>query len=230
MTFAKIDDRKNAFDSCVISGLNTYVTNNDTYKLRFIHNETLRDDPEQIALRNVHTEWTLLKKSQNSKIPLSLWNHLTNAAAGEDAGGNPLPSPARVDYDSRNGTRSSFGFEPGQILAATDLVRETIRTTILNTSLEIKIGDSTIPDNITALNFDEADEWFKDAESARQTMGIIWATARARQINEIFFAVLEDALANNYEFTDIFKTSLISVYTTSTIEEQSEAELEDGKF
>lgn len=230
MTFAKIDDRKNAFDSCVISGLNTYVTNNDTYKLRFIHNETLRDDPEQIALRNVHTEWTLLKKSQNSKIPLSLWNHLTNAAAGEDAGGNPLPSPARVDYDSRNGTRSSYGFEPGQILAATDLVRETIRTTILNTSLEIKIGDSTIPDNITALNFDEADEWFKDAESARETMGIIWATARARQINEIFFAVLEDALANNYEFTDIFKTSLISVYTTSTIEEQSEAELEDGKF
>lgn len=207
-----------------------YVTNNDTYKLRFVHNETLRDDPEQISLRNVHTEWVLLKKSQNSKIPSSLWEHLTNAAAGQDLNGNTLPSPVRADYDARNGTRSSFGFSSGQILADTELVRATIKNTILNTSLEIRISGSTIPDYITALNFDDADDWFKDASSARATMDLIWSSARARQINEIFFAVLEDALANNYEFTDIFKTSLISVQTTSAIEEQVEAELEDGKF
>jgi hypothetical protein len=230
LAFAKIDKRKDAFDSCVIAGLNALVTNNDTYKLRFVHNETLRDDPEQMALRNVHTEWALLKKSQNSKIPLSLWSHLTNAAAGEDINGNPLPSLVRVDYDAKNGTRSSFGFGPGQILADTELVRATIRNTVLNTSLEIRITGATIPDYITALNFDEADEWFKDAKSARATMDLIWSTARARQINEIFFAVLEDALANNYEFTDIFKTSLISVKTTSTVASQVQTELEDGQF
>jgi hypothetical protein len=218
------------YDSVVIAGLNYLVTNNDTYKLRFANNETLRDDPEQLNLKNVHTEWALMRRSQNSKVPLKLWQQLTDAAAGQDAGGNPVPSPIRADYDARHGTRTRFGFKPGQILADTDLVRATITNTILNTSLVLRIGSSQMPDYITALNFDESDTWFETADSARATMDLIWNSARARQINEIFFEVLEDALANNYEFSDIFKTSLISLNATSRVEQKSEGELEDSKF
>jgi hypothetical protein len=228
MAFEQLVEDKKAYDSIVIAGLNTYVTNNGTYKLRLANNNTLRDDPEDLNLRNVHAEWTLIRKSQNSRIPRKLWDQLTDAAAGADVGGNPLPAQSRVDYDARNGTRTRFGFKPGQIFADTDLVRSTIKHTILNTSLELKIGGTVIPDYIRAVNFDDADEWFKDAETARATMELIWSSARAKQINEIFFAVLEDALANNYEFTDIFKTSFVSVYTTTTVEERTEAELEDG--
>lgn len=230
MLFAKIDTRTNEFDSCIVAGLNRYVTNNSTFKLRFTQDETLRDDPEDLKLKNVHTEWVLIKKTQNSKIPQQLWNKLTDAVAGADSGGNPLPSPNRVDYDARHGTRTSYGFDAGQLLAATDLVRATIKNTILNTSLEISVGDLVYPDKITVLNFDDEDEWFKDAESARATMNLIWSGARAKQINEIFFDVLEDALANNYELSDIFKTSMISVYSTSVVEHQVQSELQDGIF
>jgi hypothetical protein len=227
--FAQMNERK-AFDSCMIAGLNSLVTNNDTYKLRFLVNETLRDDPEQLALKNVHTEWALLRRSQSAKIPAQLWALITNAAAGEDEAGVPLPFQVRVDYDARNGTRSRFGFAPGQIFADTDLVRKSIVNTILNTSLVIKVGDTEIPDTIVSLNFDESDEWFATPTAARNTMNLIWSSGRAKQINEIFFEVLEDALANNYEFSDIFKTSYISVYSTSQVASQVEAELEDGQF
>jgi hypothetical protein len=228
MMFARLTDGN--FDSCVIAGLNNLVTNNDTYKLRFQRNHTLRDDPEQLSLKNTHTEWALIRRSQSSKIPKTLWDHLANAAAAHDAVGNPLPSKSRIDYDERNGTRTQFGFKQGQIFADTNLVRASIVNTILNTSLSIKLGNTSIPDYITALNFDKSDEWFADDDAARATMDLIWSTARPRQINEIFFEVLEDALASNYEFSDIFKTSLISVYSTTKVEEQVEGEIEDGKF
>ena len=225
--YARVKD--DSFDSCVLAGLNNLVANNDTYKLRFLRDHTLRDDPEQLNLKNTHTEWALIRRSQTSRIPKSLWDHLTNAADGKDLGGNPLPTQTRVDYDLRNGTRTRFGFQPGQIFAATELVRTTITNTILNTALTIKLGSTTIPDYITALNMDESEEWMTD-ENARSTMDLIWASARPRQINEIFFEVLEDALANNYEFSDLFKTSLISVFSTTKVDEQVEGEIQDGEF
>lgn len=228
--FGRLNEADESFDSCVIAGLNSLVTNNDSYKLRFQRNYTLLDDPEQMNLKNVHTEWALLRRRQTAKIPKSLWDKLTDAACGEDIGGNPLPSQVRVDYDERNGTRARYGFGPGQILVDKDLVRETILNTILNTSLTLMIGNTVIPDYITALNLDRSDEWFKTAQSTRETLDLIWATARSRQVNEIFFETLEDALANNYEFTDIFKTSLISVYSSVSVSDQAEGEAVDGIY
>jgi len=228
MMFARLIDSK--YDSCVIAGLNSLVTNNDTYKLRFVRNHTLRDDPEQLSLKNTHTEWALIRRSQSSRIPKSLWDHLSNAAVGRDMGGNSIPSQSRIDYDLHNGTRTRFGFKSGQIFADTELVRTSIINTILNTSLTIKLGNSIITDYITALNYEDSDKWFENADAARATMDLIWLTARPRQINEIFFEVLEDALASNYEFSDIFKTSLISVYSTTKVDEQVEGEIEDGTF
>ena len=228
--FSRYNSDVDAFDSCVIAGLNSLVTNNSTYKLRFVRNFTLRDDPEQMNLKNTHAEWALIRRSQTSKIPESLWVHLTNAVAASDAGGNSLPSQARIDYDLRNGTKTQFGFRPGQIFADTALLKTSITNTILNTALRIRLGSTSIPDYITALNMDESDEWFVDGATARQTMDLIWATARPRQINEIFFEVLEDALSNNYEFSDLFKTSLISVSSTTRVEEQIEGEISDGIF
>lgn len=230
LTFAKLNPVIEAFDSCVIAGLNSLVSNNDTYKLRFQNNETLRLDPEQLSLKNVHAEWVLIRRSQGAKIPAKLWNLITDAVAGQDANGNQLPSNVRQDYDQRHGTNYRFGFGVGQIFADTNLIRASIANTILNTSLLISIDGDIIPDVISALDFAKSDEWFATAESSRATMGTIWNSARAKQINEIFFEVLEDALANNYEFSDIFKTSYISVHSSSIIEAQIEGELEDGKF
>jgi hypothetical protein len=61
-------------------------------------------------------------------------------------------------------------------------------------------------------------------------MNLIWNSARARQINEIFFEALEDALANNYELSDIFKTSYITVQSSTTIEQVETGELDSVIF
>ena len=219
-----------SYDSCSISGLGLHVTKNAAYKLRFLRNFTLRDDPEEIKLKNTHAEWTLLRRTQNVKIPAALWEHITAAVAGTDIGGAAVPSQVRVDYDLRNGTRTRFGFSHGQIFADTGLVRTTIVNSILNTSLTIKIGSKVYPDYITALNLDEADKWFATPQSARDTMALIWNTARSQQINEIFFNVLDDALANNYEFSDLFKTSFITVSSDSPVVPAQQQEQLDGIF
>jgi hypothetical protein len=227
---ALVSSGKAAFDSCAIAGLRRYVTKNNAYKLRFLRDFTLRDDPEGINLKNTHTEWTLLRRNQLSRIPKQLWDKLTDAAAGVDAGGNPVPSQARIDYDEKYGTNLRFGFGQGQIFADTELVRASITNTILNTKLTIKVGNTVITDYITALDRSKSGEWFKDPTAARATMDLIWATARARQINEIFFEALEDALANNYEMTDIFKTSFITVQSSTKPESVTSGELEDDIF
>ena len=96
--------------------------------------------------------------------------------------------------------------------------------------MTLRVGKKTIIDYITTLDFSKSDEWFATPEKARETMGIIYNTARASQVNEIFFAVLDDALANNFEFSDIFKTSYITVSSSTTIIEATQVEQEDELY
>jgi len=223
-----------AYDSCAISGLSRLVTKTDALKLRFLRDFTLRDDPEELKLKNVHTEWKLIRQHMSDKIPAQLWASLTNAICGEDVAGNPLPSQTRVNYDEKYGTNTRFGFESDQIFVDSALALDSIVNTILNTSLVINIGPVTIIDYITALNISSSttedqlkDSWFSSSAQSRATMNLIYSTARASQINELFFSVLNDALANNYEFTDLFKTSLITVNSTTIVEAQTTAEQAD---
>jgi hypothetical protein len=61
-------------------------------------------------------------------------------------------------------------------------------------------------------------------------MSIIWATGRAKQINEIFFAILDDALSSNFEFSDLFKTSFITVNSSTPIIPATQNEVDDEIF
>lgn len=226
-----------AYDSCAISGLGTSVTKTNAYKLRFLRDFTLRDDPEELKLKNVHTEWQLIRQNQSAKIPRQLWDSLTNAICGQDAVGNPLPSQTRINYDLKYGTRTRYGFERDQIFVESDLALDSVINAILNTSLTIDIGSTKITDYITALGINSStteeelnDKWFPDAETSRATMSLIYSSARANQVNEIFFNVLHDALANNYEFTDLFKTSMITVNASTIVDEQKASELSTEFF
>jgi len=210
--------------------LNTWVKKTDSFKLRFLKDFTLRNDPEQLKLKNVHTEWMLLRENQLTPVPEALWLSLTNAICGQDVSGNPLPSQARNNYDSVNGTNYRYGFGLGQIYADTANVTATVLHTILNTKLTINIGTRVIPNYITALNFNQSSTWFSTPSAARTTMALIWTTATGQQINEIFFNTLNDALNNNYEFTDLFKTSLITVNSTTVVQAQSSQEQLDEFF
>ncbi len=214
-----IQPRKLIYDAITLSGLSNVVTKDDTFKLRFTRDFTLRDDPDQedVMLKDTHTEWALIRPGQRSKIPEQLWEKMVNSACSADAAGNPLPSPQRIAYDERNGSQTRFGFGAGQVLAPADLVRSTLLHTILNTQLVDDSGPVSIPDYITVLDFAKSDEWFRTADSTRSVLTKIWNDAKASQVNELFFAVLEDILSANYELTDIFKTSRLSAYSIKVV-------------
>ena len=225
------------FDSCAISGLGTYITDTNSYKLRFLRDFTLRDDPQELKLKNVHTEWQLIRKHQSSSIPKQLWLALTNAICGEDAAGNSLPSQTRINYDNKYNTFTRFGFEEGQIFVDSSLAITTVLNTILNTTATIQVGAVDIVDYITFMNIDSntttaslQSTWFSSPAVSRVTMNKIYSSARASQINELFFNVLDDAIANNYEVADLFKTSLITVNSATIVQQQTQSEQADGFY
>jgi hypothetical protein len=205
------------YDAITISGLSYVVTKDDTFKLRFTRDFTLRDEPEELNLKNTHTEWALIRAGQKTRIPETLWQKLTDSVAGEDAAGNAVPAVRRVLYDERNGTRTQFGFNREQTLAPSNLLRSSIAHTIVNTTLVDSSGSVPVPDYISFLDLDDADAWFADATTARKTMTDIWNSAKVEQVNEIFFAALNDILASNYQLSDIFKTSRLSAYSIKVV-------------
>ena len=226
------------YDAITISGLSYVVSKDDTFKLRFTRNFTLRDDPADLDLKNVHTEWSLMRPGQKTKIPEKLWLKVVESTAGLDLAGNEVPSLRRVLYDERNGTRTQFGFGAEQTLAPAGLLRSSLANIIVNTRLEEETPVGIVPDYIEfidlALDLRAPDEianpvqrraakaakaveveemFLSTPELVRTTLTNIWSTASVAQINELFFAALEDILASNYELTDIFKTSRISLYS-----------------
>lgn len=207
------------YQAFTVSGLNSIVVQNNVYKLRFTKNFTLRDDPNQLQLKNTHTEWMLLRKSQPVKILEELWTKLTDSLAGEDLAGNPIPSDKRKQYDARHGTTTRFGLKEGQALAPRQILIDVVTYTILNTQLTITATDGTkLPDTLNGIiDFEEYNSWFATPESTKETMTKIWTFGSAKQINEIFFAALNEALVSNFELSDIFKTSRIMIYAVRQI-------------
>ena len=217
MTFHNIHGSDPTYNAIAIAGLSYVVTKNDTFKLRFTKNFVLRDDPQELDLKDTHVEWALIRPGQRVKIPEMLWQKLVNTACGQDPAGNVLPSARRTSYDERNGTSTRFGFGADQVLAPPELVRSTLEFTILNTKLVDSSGSIPLPDYMTFLDFNQSDSWFNTPENTRNTLTRIWNEAKPAQINELFFAVLEDICANNYELTDIFKTSRLSAYSIKVV-------------
>jgi len=205
-----------SYNQFIGMGLNRYITEDDTYKIRFTRDFILRDDPRDIELKNVHTEWAMIREQQNTLIPELLWNHLVDAACGQNMVGDPVPSLARVAYDERNGTKSRYGFGEGQAFVDKELALNSIKYAILNTSLTTISPANPgveVPDPIEFIDMNMIDDLFSTQAATRKTMNDIWTKAKPKQVNEIFFTVLYDALAENYEFTDIFKTSMIAAHS-----------------
>jgi hypothetical protein len=206
-----------------VANLSYIVTKDNTFKLRLTQNFTLRDDPEDLNLKDTHTEWSLIRPGQNSRIPESLWNKLVDSMCGEDIAGNVIPALRRTLYDERNGTQTQYGFGVEQTLAPKDLLISTVTYTIVNTKLVNrnlpKNSDGTYPaDFIDFLDFTASSTWFSTSIGTRQIMTQIWNDAKPAQVNEIFFATLNDILNCNYELTDIFKTSRLSAYSIKVID------------
>ena len=234
------------YDAITLSGLSYVVTREDSFKLRFTRNFTLRDDPNDLDLKNTHVEWSLMRPSQKTKIPQQLWTKLVDSAAELDSAGNAVPSLRRVLYDERRNDTTRFGFGPEQTLAPSWLLRTSLSSIVVNTKQLIDTPEGTVPHFIefidAQLNLSDIavvtdpaiatqvkalksqlveQRFFSTPELVRQTMAQIWAQATVAQINEMFFAALEDVLASNFELTDIFKTSRLSMFSVQERRQQA---------
>ena len=205
----RIKSSKYGFSSMLVTGLNRYVSSN-TYQLRFLNDFTLRNDPEEMSLKNVHTEWALIRKNQKSKIFKKLWDLVTDAVCAQTVASKKIPSKNYIDFDKTYGTSTRFGFGVNQIFADTEQLQKTIKYIVLNSNNVSILGNTSVNNRITGLNYTNPDSWFIDAVSSRKTMQTIWSNATVTQVNEIFFECLNDALSCNKECGDIFKTSIIT--------------------
>jgi hypothetical protein len=219
--YNQIDARPNRYALLSLKNLSRYVKVEDTYKLRLTRNPTLRDDDQNIDLKNTHVEWKLLRQFQPTRLPRELWDLLTDTLAGETALGELLPFEPLKSYDERNDTTVRYGFLPKQqVLTDAETAKATFKYTVLNTRVDKYVDDKYVSDPISYPGFDinQLDEYLSTPENIRIFMSDLWRYAKPKQINEIFFAVLQDAAASNLELTDFFKTSFISLNEVRTID------------
>lgn len=219
----QLDGRPNRYSTLAVRKLGLYARANDQYLLRVEDTPVLRHDDSNIALKNVHHEWTLLRRTQLSKIPQQLWDTLINTLVGGTVMGETLPNPSRALFDKRNSSTSRFGLEKGQVMTERMTAIATIKHSLRNPQISKYVNGVLVPDYISYEGFDltQLGAYFATNNGIRKLMTDIWRNATTRQINEIFFAVLEDMAAADLTMCDLFKTSYISLSDIRTITPES---------
>ncbi len=210
-------------DSFAVFGLNYLVAKNNTFKLRLLSDETLRDDPNGLDLKDTHQEWTLIRQGQRGRVPKELWDRIVDSMCGQNLSGQSLPFQSIIEYDNRNGTNTIYGFNEGQILAPRDVLVNTAFQTITNSKVTIEFDLSGTIDFISSevLDWENSNYWFDTPEHTRTTMERIWQLAKPSQINEIVFSIINDICAFNSEMTHLMKTSRLSAYSIKIVQQSS---------
>jgi hypothetical protein len=220
--YNELDGRPNRYSMLTLRGLSDFVDEFDTYKLRLTSDPTMRDDDENMTLKNVHEEWILINTLSTSKIPKALWDTLTDTICGVNALGQALPFNTLAAYDQRNSTSVRYGLGtviPGQVMCDQAIAQATLKYTILNTQLTTFINGVLVPDYISYDGFDSSmiDTYLSTPTSARSFMANLWRFADTGQVNELFFQVLQDCLVVTSHLDGLFKTSWISLNDVRTI-------------
>lgn len=218
VTFFRFEN-ETTINSIVVYGLNYIVSKNDTFQLRLVNDQTLRDDPEGLNLKDTHSEWALIRRGQRTRCPKQLWDKIVESMCGETIVGDTLPAVKLQEFDIRNGTTTIYGFNDGQILAPSEVLVNTIQHTILNTTVIKEFDVSNTIDFIAddVLDWSDTESWFVTPSSIRKNMDSIWNKARPQQINEIVFNAIEDICAHNPEMTHLMKTSRLSAYSIKIV-------------
>lgn len=209
--FQKLDnvgnDRK--YKQSVFRGLVDMVNAENRYKLRFTEDYTLRndiDDEGSADLKNKHEEWSLFREKQKFNVPRYLWDKMVESLMGRTLTSKgvvqPVPSLDRELFDELNNTTHRFGLNDGQAFVD----RERGLATVLAELRDPKHDPFPIDRDefLSTYSFDTAD----DIELA---MDVMYNTFLPETINRIWFAVLHDGLADNVQYSGIFKTSWIQL-------------------
>lgn len=203
------------YTQLTIRGLVGKVKDEERYALRLSKDLSLRDSlptgdglDSYIAKKNRHTEWKLIREKQLYKIDQFLWDRLVEAAIGHPVNANvadyskSLPALSRIVYDELYDADTRFGLGQEQILSDTP--------TTLSTILGILRDPRQTFTRVDMAEFlGKYDFSYKTDVVAALTE--IYSVFTVEEINKIFFAVLQDAMAFKRQSSDIFKTSWIAL-------------------
>ncbi len=209
--FQKLDnvgnDRK--YKQSVFRGLVDMVNAENRYKLRFTEDYTLRndiDDEGSADLKNKHEEWSLFREKQKFNVPRYLWDKMVESLMGRTLTSKgvvqPVPSLDRELFDELNNTTHRFGLNDGQAFVDRERGLATVLAELRDPKHDLFPIDRD--EFLSTYSFDTAD----DIELA---MDVMYNTFLPETINRIWFAVLHDGLADNVQYSGIFKTSWIQL-------------------
>jgi hypothetical protein len=207
------------FSQCVVKGLKSTVKDNNRYVLRFVKNYILRDhlNESDLSLKNRHWQWKLFRRNQPFKIDEHLWIKLIESAIGFKVNSEyeidfetPVPSLERITYDNFvNGEFTTrIGLKEDQVLADQEVTLNTIISTLLDKE---RCGGENQTEFIEGFDL-------SNPSSVRDMLREIYENYKASQINNIFFEVLYESIASNFEHPDFFKTSWVSIDVNSNID------------
>lgn len=212
------DSMPNHYSQVIVRGVTSKIAEDNRYTIRFTKEYSLRDEfsvkNNNFARKNVHQEWAVFRKEQQSRIPIQLWNKLTESVTG-----HPLimvdsthynmdstaliPSLERNHYDKLHGTVTRIGLGPEQAFSDKDMSLNTILEEIQNPNYDLYPISREV--FFASYSFDAAD-------NIKLVMDYIYNSFPYEHINRIFFSVLHDALTLKAEYADLFKTSTIALH------------------
>lgn len=197
------------YSQVVVRGLAGLVDKNDRYVLRFTRDNTLRDslygNPESPQYKNVHTEWELFREKQQYHPRRDLWDRITESMVGYKLSDPTTRVPARERelYDELYQTDTQYGLQPDQIFVDGDIAKTTILADLQNPDNDF------YPVDINAF-FEQFS--FDTNEDIIASMNRIYNTFNYEHVNRILHSVLLDAMSKKSKYSNLFKTSMISLH------------------
>lgn len=203
------------YRQAVLNKAYDYITTGDRFIIRFTRDLSLRDNlttnGRNLNLKNKHQEWLLIRRAQQTNIPLPLWNALIECIIGYkiDDPSIRVPSLERELYDAANETQTRFGLGKDQAFTDGNLALKTVLAYLRDPDVNFYPIDIN---NFFATNT------FDTAENIKNALMEIYNTFGAKHVNAIWFNVLLDALSTKSKYKEIMKTSWVAVYGIRVLE------------
>jgi hypothetical protein len=150
---------------------------------------------------NYNTEWGTIRKNSLDKIPNSLWVKLIESMVGRtiDEKQTQLPAYNLLLQDKTNNTSRQFGIGDGQVMGNKKVILNIVIDLLYSTSFEISMGKDLFFEN----------NQFDTDNNIIKSMEYIYSNFAAIEVNTIYFHLLSELVANNTKLDDIFKTSMV---------------------
>lgn len=189
----------------ILRKLSDIVRDDNRYIIRFVSNFAKRDSSTNN--KDFHEDWMLIRREQNDRIDYRLWTALTEAVVGYKNNSQiPVPSFETIQYDAINNTDTQYGLAENQAFVNKAYALDTIKHYITK-EIDPNKNSIDVSSFVTRYPLDSP-------ANIKAAMDEIYSTFPARDINNIWFNTLLDALSTKSKYTGIMKTSWISIKGT----------------